>query len=322
MAETARASGCGKPGAPGGPRRRRPARRARGSRRRSTAARRGRRPRIRAPRAPGEQLGERVVGELRLLQAHDVGLPLVQPRQQPRQPLLDRVDVPGRDPHLPHATALSSGRGRATALPWPRRASWRAGSRCRVARRKASARRRAAARSRVRQESSDVRVGATAGTTPKPIRLRRRSQRLSSQWSANGSSLNARHLDPAGRAVEGERLGEDRARLDVRDASAAGERARLERLEQAAAEPEPARRRGDPHPLDLGRRVGVVLDGAAADRLAVQVGDEELPGGRPDLVRQRGGADRGSKPRSERRLSSATYSARQYCASGARGRRA
>jgi len=36
----------------------------------------------------------------------------------------------------------------------------------------------------------------------------------------------------------------------------------------------------------------VVLDGAAADRLAVQVHDEELPGGRPHLVRQRGGTDR------------------------------
>ena len=46
-----------------------------------------------------EELGERVVGELRLLQADDVRAALVQPRQQPRHPLLDRVDVPGRDPH-------------------------------------------------------------------------------------------------------------------------------------------------------------------------------------------------------------------------------
>ena len=48
-----------------------------------------------------EQLGEGGVGELRLLQAHDVGPPLVQPRQQPRHPLLDRVHVPGRHPHGP-----------------------------------------------------------------------------------------------------------------------------------------------------------------------------------------------------------------------------
>src|SRR5262249_56467379 len=53
--------------------------------------------------APGqiiaEELNERVVGELGLLEAHDVRLPLVQPRQQPRHPLLDRVYVPGRHPH-------------------------------------------------------------------------------------------------------------------------------------------------------------------------------------------------------------------------------
>ena len=42
-----------------------------------------------------EQLGEGVVRELRLLQADDVRLAFVQPRQQPREPLLDRVDVPG-----------------------------------------------------------------------------------------------------------------------------------------------------------------------------------------------------------------------------------
>ena len=46
-----------------------------------------------------EQLRELVVGELRLLQADDVGLPLVEPWQQPRHALLDRVDVPRRDPH-------------------------------------------------------------------------------------------------------------------------------------------------------------------------------------------------------------------------------
>jgi hypothetical protein len=51
-----------------------------------------------------EQLGERGVGELGLLQAHHVGLALVQPRQQPRDALLDRVDVPGRDPHALHVT--------------------------------------------------------------------------------------------------------------------------------------------------------------------------------------------------------------------------
>jgi hypothetical protein len=49
-----------------------------------------------------QQLGELVVGELGLLQADDVRRALVQPGQQPRQPLLDRVDVPGGDPHAFH----------------------------------------------------------------------------------------------------------------------------------------------------------------------------------------------------------------------------
>ena len=71
-----------------------------------------------------EQLGERVVGELGLLQADDVGLPLVQPGQQPRYPLLDRVHVPGRYPHPAYSSPLrptACGRRRPTwpALPRP-----------------------------------------------------------------------------------------------------------------------------------------------------------------------------------------------------------
>ena len=46
-----------------------------------------------------EQLEERVVGELGLLQAHHVRAPLVEPRQQSRHALPDRVDVPGRESH-------------------------------------------------------------------------------------------------------------------------------------------------------------------------------------------------------------------------------
>jgi hypothetical protein len=53
--------------------------------------------------APGElvaeQLGERLVGQLGLLQAYNIRPPLVEPGQEPRHTLLDRVDVPGRDPH-------------------------------------------------------------------------------------------------------------------------------------------------------------------------------------------------------------------------------
>ena len=57
-----------------------------------------------------EQLGERVVGELGLLQADHVRPPLVQPGQQPRHALLDRVDVPGRDSHRLHGTRADGAR--------------------------------------------------------------------------------------------------------------------------------------------------------------------------------------------------------------------
>ncbi len=54
----------------------------------------------------GEQLVERRVGELGLLQADDVGLALIEPRQQAREPLLGRVDVSDRD-----ATRTPASRG-------------------------------------------------------------------------------------------------------------------------------------------------------------------------------------------------------------------
>jgi hypothetical protein len=48
-----------------------------------------------------QQLGERIVRELGLLQADHVRPPLIQPREKPRHALLDRVDVPGRNSHGP-----------------------------------------------------------------------------------------------------------------------------------------------------------------------------------------------------------------------------
>src|SRR6185503_6696296 len=45
------------------------------------------------------QLAERVVGDLGLLQAQDIGPALVEPGQQPGHALLERVDVPGHDAH-------------------------------------------------------------------------------------------------------------------------------------------------------------------------------------------------------------------------------
>ena len=65
-----------------------------------------------------QQLGEGLVGELGLLQADHVGAAFLQPRQQPPDTLLDRVDVPGRHPHGATVAAggpfeLLPGRGRA-----------------------------------------------------------------------------------------------------------------------------------------------------------------------------------------------------------------
>jgi hypothetical protein len=56
-----------------------------------------------------EEVGERVVGELGLLQADDVRRALVEPRQEPGDALLDRVDVPGRESHALHATGAAAG---------------------------------------------------------------------------------------------------------------------------------------------------------------------------------------------------------------------
>ena len=46
-----------------------------------------------------QQRGERIVGELGLLEGDDVGLALVKPRQQARDALLGGVHVPGDDAH-------------------------------------------------------------------------------------------------------------------------------------------------------------------------------------------------------------------------------
>ena len=57
-----------------------------------------------------EQATERLVGELGLLQADDIGLPLVEPRQQPWHSLLDRVDIPRRHSHGQYASRADRSR--------------------------------------------------------------------------------------------------------------------------------------------------------------------------------------------------------------------
>src|SRR6266404_4544374 len=104
--------------------------------------------------------------------------------------------------------------------------------------------------------------------------------------------VEGRHFDPPGRRVEGEGLRKNGAGLEARNLSATRTRARLERLQQAAPEPESAGARRYPHALDLRGHIGVMLDGTAADCLALGVHDDELPGRRTDLVRERGRANR------------------------------
>src|SRR5690606_25945916 len=62
-----------------------------------------------------QQRPDRLGRELGLLQAHHVGAALVEPRQQPGQALLDRVDVPGRDPH---ATTVTTGADALSRAGW------------------------------------------------------------------------------------------------------------------------------------------------------------------------------------------------------------
>jgi hypothetical protein len=91
--------------------------------------------------------------------------------------------------------------------------------------------------------------------------------------------------------MEGERFGEIAVGLDPRDGRAGGPRAGLESLQQSSSESKAARPGRDPHALDLRGRAGVMLDRTAVDRLVVQAGDEELPGGRADLIGPCGHAD-------------------------------
>src|SRR3989442_10094998 len=103
-------------------------------------------------------------------------------------------------------------------------------------------------------------------------------------------------LAVARRAVEAHRLGEGPVRLEPDDAGAAGRGATLELAEQAAADPQAARRLCDPHALELRRFVAVELQPAAADRLAPQGRHEEQSRRRPELVELGGDAHRGVAP--------------------------
>ena len=68
-------------------------------------------------------------------------------------------------------------------------------------------------------------------------------------------------------------------------------------VEQAATDAVAVGVGGDPHPLELGRLSAVELEGARADRLTMQCGDEEQPGRAPQLVDLGGQAARQGRSR-------------------------
>jgi len=109
------------------------------------------------------------------------------------------------------------------------------------------------------------------------------------------------HLLVAGAAVERDRLVQEVAGLEPHGARAGARSALLELVQEPAAEPEAARRLGEPHALDVDDLGAGALERAAADRLGAQVGDDHLAAGRPQLVRLRGAPDQ----RVERRAGAA-----------------
>ena len=99
--------------------------------------------------------------------------------------------------------------------------------------------------------------------------------------------------------VEGDRLIQGTVGLEPQHLDPCFPRQPLELLQQPASEPDPTSLRRDPHPLQLGWRTGMELEGSAADRLCASAGDEEDAGRRRHLVRGGGDAERGVEARLE-----------------------
>ena len=85
------------------------------------------------------------------------------------------------------------------------------------------------------------------------------------------------HLAVTGRPVQADRLGQAAVGLQPQHGNPVRGGAALQLGQQPPAEPQSARGRGDPHPLDLGGRVTVELEPTTAHRLGVQDGDQEQP---------------------------------------------
>jgi len=99
-----------------------------------------------------------------------------------------------------------------------------------------------------------------------------------------GLVVEPRHLAVAGRPVQAERLAQGTVGLQLDRADAMGRGLRLQFGQEPPAQAQPADRRGDPHPLDMSRRVLVELEHPAPDRLGVQGGEQEQTRGRGHLL--------------------------------------
>jgi hypothetical protein len=92
------------------------------------------------------------------------------------------------------------------------------------------------------------------------------------------------HLAIARRPVQADGLDEGAVGFQPQGADPPGRRVRLQLGEEPTPETDPSRRGGDPHPFDFGRGAAVEFERAAADRLAVQGGDQQEARGRGQLA--------------------------------------
>ncbi len=93
------------------------------------------------------------------------------------------------------------------------------------------------------------------------------------------------HLSVPGATVQRDGLCQRLVRLQADNGDPGLHRMALEVMEQSPSEPEAASPAGHPHPLDLGRGTVMQLQGATADGLLAQSGEEQQAGGRSQLVR-------------------------------------
>ena len=155
----------------------------------------------------------------------------------------------------------------------------------------ASARGRSARRASTR-ETVPTGCGRAPGRGPRSPWVASRGEPLLEPVVGVGLVVEGGHLDVAGGAVEGDRLGEGLVRLQVEDGDALGASLLLHRNQQAAPQAHAADGGVDPHPLHFRRGVAVQLQGRAAHGAALHGRDQQQAGRRADVVVGRGDAQR------------------------------